>query len=122
MAAKTKGLSAEAREKIVKAQASRWKKARGEQAELPGMGTPVILEVEDAAQAFAEAKQDQQDAATITKNCEEALIRAMKRYDLRYYNKHGIKIELDTKDKAKVKIDADQKKPRDERRNPNATE
>jgi len=91
------------------------------QSHLPGMEPVTIPEVEEAAKAFAEAKEDQADAAEIAKNREEALIKKMRAHEIRFYHKNGIRIEISETEKAKVK--EDQKRPkRDERRHPNATE
>ena len=83
-----------------------------EQTHLPGMEPITIPEVETAARAFADAKQDHEDAGTIRKNCEETLIRKMKAHEIRFYKGHGLKVTVDTKESAKVKRYQEQAKPK----------
>ena len=89
------------------------KRPKAEQTHLPGMEPVTIPEVEEAAKAFAEAKEDQADAADISKNCEASLLVLMKREKITVYHGHGITVVVDATEKAKVKID--QKPKRDER-------
>ena len=86
------------------AKATKARRERITQTHLPGMEPVTIPEVEEAAKAFAEAKEDQADAADISKNCEASLLVLMKREKITVYHGHGITVVVDEKSHAKVKI------------------
>lgn len=95
------------------------KRLKAVQTHLPGMEPVTIPEIEEAAEAFAEAKKDCADATEIAKQREADLISKMQKHEIRVYHQHGILVVIDTTDKAKVKQDQ-RKTERDERRNPAA--
>jgi hypothetical protein len=92
---------------------------KAEQTHLPGMEPVTIPEVEEAAKAFAEAKEYQSDAAEIAKNAEEVLIGKMKENGIRAYNRNGLIVVVEDTTHAKVK---ESQKPKRDERNPNPKE
>jgi len=96
------------------------KQIRTKQQFIPGTEPPTFHDVEEAADAFYEAKEDRDDAAIILDGCKFKLIEAMKKHEIRIYDRNGIRVEINTKDSAKVKKHQAEKK--DKRRNVNVTE
>lgn len=101
------------------AKATKEKRPRAEQSFIPGTEPVTIPEVEEAARAFAEEKENAQDAVDIRKAAELKLIAKMKANGITVYNRNGLIVTVESATHAKV---TDAQKPKRDERHPSPTE
>lgn len=93
---KTKTKAKGGRKAAKPAPPARAAKPRPRQAELPGTEDRAIKPLEDAAQAYAEIRDERMELNQNESSLKQSLIRLMKRHGKTHYKRNGISIDLIT--------------------------